>query len=76
MISGKRLSSLEGLTKYKMRGWIGENQRSAVFDVKVCHPIAESYKDSEPQQLYAREREKNVFIQEGFSTLSMEHLGP
>ena len=39
-------------------------------------PIAESYKDFGPQQLYAREREKNVFIQEEFSTLSMEHLGP
>ena len=64
MISGKRLSSLEGLTKYKMRDWISmhcrfwENQRSTVFDVKVCHPIAESYKDFEPQQLYAREREE------------------
>ena len=29
-----------------------EHQRSAFFDVRVCHPNAESYKDLEPQQIY------------------------
>ena len=36
-----------------------EQQRSAFFDVRVCHPIAESYKDLKPQQIYRRhENEK------------------
>ena len=29
-----------------------EPQRSAFFDVRACHPIAESYRDLEPQQIY------------------------
>ena len=29
-----------------------EQRRSAFFDVRVCHPNAESYKDLEPQQIY------------------------
>jgi len=29
-----------------------ERQRSAFFDVRVCHPNAESYKDLDPQQIY------------------------
>ena len=29
-----------------------EPQRSAFFDVRVCHPNAESYRDLEPQQIY------------------------
>ena len=29
-----------------------ELQRSAFFDVRVCHPNAESYRDLEPQQIY------------------------
>ena len=28
-----------------------EPQRSAFFDVRVCHPNAESYRDLEPQQI-------------------------
>ena len=27
-------------------------QSSAFFDVRVCHPNAESYRDQEPQQIY------------------------
>ena len=29
-----------------------EHQRSAFFDVRVCHPNAELYKDKKPQQIY------------------------
>ena len=29
-----------------------ERQRSAFFDVRVCHPNADSYQDLEPQQIY------------------------
>ena len=29
-----------------------ENQRSAFFDVRVCHPNADSYRDLELQQIY------------------------
>ena len=36
-----------------------EKQRSAFFDVRVCHPNAESYKDLSPQQIYRQhENEK------------------
>jgi len=36
-----------------------ERQRSAFFDVRVCHPNAESYKDLTPQQIYRQhENEK------------------
>ena len=30
--------------------WFWENQRSAFFDVKVCHPNAESYRDLQPNR--------------------------
>ena len=36
-----------------------EKQRSAFFDVRVCHPNAESYKDLSPEQIYRQhENEK------------------
>ena len=35
-----------------------ENQRSAFFDVRVCHPTAESYRDSQPQQIYRMHENK------------------
>ena len=36
-----------------------ERQRSAFFDVRVCHPNAESYADLTPQQIYSKhENEK------------------
>ena len=36
-----------------------EQRRLAFFDVRVCHPNAESYKDLEPQQIYrTHENEK------------------
>ena len=36
-----------------------ESQRSAFFDVRVCHPNAESYADLTPQQIYNKhENEK------------------
>ena len=34
-----------------MRGF-WDPQSSAFFDVRVCHPNAESYKDQKPQQIY------------------------
>ena len=45
-----------------------EHQRSVLFDVRVCHPNAESYKDFEPQQIYHMHEsgKKNVYIQEEF----------
>ena len=37
-----------------------ERQRSALFDVRVCHPNADSYKDLTPKQIYKKhENEKN-----------------
>ena len=35
-----------------MRNWISMHRRSAFFDVRVCHPNAESYNDPEPQKIY------------------------
>ena len=39
-------------------------QGSTIFDIRVCHPNAESYKDLSPQQIYRqRENERNVCTQ-------------
>ena len=47
------------LTKFLMPVWIFmleafgiERQRSAFFDVRVCHPNADSYRDLTPRQIY------------------------
>ena len=49
-----------------------EHQRSAFFDVRVCHPNAESYKDLEPQQLYrTHENEKKRLYSR--RVLNIEH---
>ena len=37
-----------------------EPQRSAFFDVGVCHPNAESYRDLEPQQIYRLHANENM----------------
>ena len=29
-----------------------ERQRAALFDIRVCHPYADSYKDLNPKQIY------------------------
>jgi len=40
-----------------------EKQQSAFFDVRVCHPNADSYRDLELQQIYRNhENEKNIDI--------------
>ena len=49
-----------------------EHQRSAFFDVRVCHPNAESYKDLEPQQIYrTHENEKKRLYSR--RVLNIEH---
>ena len=49
-----------------------EPQRSAFFDVRVCHPNAESYRDLEPQQIYhPHENEKKH--QYSSRVLDIEH---
>ena len=49
-----------------------EPQRSAFFDVRVCHPNAESYRDLEPQQIYLlHENEKKP--QYSSRVLDIEH---
>ena len=49
-----------------------EHQRSAFFDVRVCHPNAESYKDLEPQQIYRmHENEKKCLYSR--RVLDIEH---
>ena len=36
-----------------------ERQRSAFFDVRVCHPNADSYRDLTPKEIYKKhENEK------------------
>ena len=54
-----------------------ELQRPVFFDVRVCHPNAESYKDLEPQQIYRlHENEKKRNTQAEFSTSDTEHSRP
>ena len=49
-----------------------EPQRSVFFDVRVCHPNAESYKDLEPQQIY-RLHENEKKRQYSSRVLDIEH---
>ena len=35
-----------------------ENERSAIFDVRVCHPNATSYRDFQSQQIYKTRRKQ------------------
>ena len=49
-----------------------EPQRSAFFDVRVCHPNAESYRDLEPQQIY-RLHENEKKRQYSSRVLDIEH---
>ena len=49
-----------------------ERQRSAFFDVRVCHPNADSYQDLEPQQIYElHENEKKRLY--GARVIEVEH---
>ena len=35
-----------------------KRQRSAYFDIRVCHPNADSYKDITPKQLYRQQEQE------------------
>ena len=49
-----------------------ERQRSTFFDVRVCHPNADSYQDLEPQQIYElHENEKKRLY--GDRVIEIEH---
>ena len=55
-ITGKQLSrrtnkAPEARLDIRARGF-WERQRSAFFDVRVCHPNADLYQDLEPHQIY------------------------
>ena len=47
-----------------------EHQQSEFFDVRVCHPNADSYKDLEPQQIYRRHEKKRLYSK---IVLDIEH---
>ena len=49
-----------------------ERQRSAFFDVRVCHPNAESYRDLKPAQIY-RIHENEKKRQYASRVLDIEH---
>ena len=49
-----------------------ERQRSAFFDVRVCHPNAESYQDLTPQQIY-RNHEQEKKRKYGQRVMDIEH---
>ena len=49
-----------------------EPQRAAFFDVMVCHPNAESYRDLKPQQIY-RLHENEKKRQYSSRVLDIEH---
>ena len=51
-----------------------ERQRSAFFDVRVCHPNADSYRDLTPTQIYKKhENEKKRQYAE--RVMEIEHAG-
>ena len=49
-----------------------EKQSSAFFDVRVCHPNADSYKDLQPNQIY-RQHENEKKRQYASRVLEIEH---
>ena len=55
-----------------------ENQRSAFFDVRVCHPNADSYRDLELQQIYRNHEneKKRLYARRVFGTSNKELLHP
>ena len=61
-----------------------ERKRSAFFDVRVCHPNADSYRDLTPKQIYKKhENEKKrqyaervMEIEQGKFTLDRYFLRP
>ena len=75
-INGERLNRGANKAPYARldihaRG-LWETQRSAFFDVRVCHPNAESYKDLEPQQIH-RLHKKEKKRKYSSSFLDIEH---
>ena len=54
-----------------------ERQRSAFFDVRVCHPNADSYREQNPEQIYKQhENERNASTVAGSWSVSKEHIRP
>jgi hypothetical protein len=49
-----------------------ERQRSAFFDVRVCHPNADSYRDLTPQQIY-KQHEQEKKKQYATRVMEIEH---
>jgi len=75
-ISGKKLSrgsnkAQDARLHIHARGF-WEQQRSAFFDARVCHPNSEAYKDLEPQQFYRTHdnKEKRLYSRR---VLRIEH---
>ena len=55
----------------------GERQRSAFFDVRVCHPNADSYRDLTRQQIYKEnENEKKRQYAEKVMEIEQETFTP
>ena len=75
-VTGEQLSSGSNLAKearldIHARGF-WEQQQSAFFDIRACHPNAESYKQLEPKQIYRlHENEKKRSYAR--SVLDIEH---
>jgi hypothetical protein len=55
-----------------------EPQRSAFFDVRVCHPNAESYGDLEPAQIYRmhENEKKRQYANRVYLMWNKEHSRP
>ena len=50
-------TSQEARVDIHARG-LSERQRSAFFDVRICHPNAESYADLTPQKIYSKHEDE------------------
>ena len=53
-------------------GGLWERQRSAVYDVRVCHPNADSYREMTPQQIY-KQHETEKKRQYSSRVMEIEH---
>ena len=62
---------------FKLLVFNWERQRSALFDVRVFHPNADSYRDLTPKQIYMKhENEKKRQYEEGVMEIEQGTLPP
>ena len=73
--SGANLACDSRLNIHARGFW--ERQKSTIFDIRVCHPNADSYKDLTPEQVYCLpENEKKIMYERRVLEVELPSLTP